>query len=218
MKGEKLKYYAENMEHIAHRDRIFLNNPVVMQGLGLAPIIVAATSMKNSVILSIAVILLLTSTRVVAAMLSHFSYFRFRGFTYSLTAAVMYIGVLAIINLLFPSSDIANIGLYLPMLVVDPIIIKRYERPQRERISTALRKGMLTTLGYILVIMLVGILREIIGSGTIYNIRVSELPIMPLARLPAGGFIMLAIIIAIWRGCVNSFKKKVNMEAKRTDA
>ncbi|MEG0110549.1 MAG: Rnf-Nqr domain containing protein, partial [Oscillospiraceae bacterium] len=89
MNNEKLKYYADNMEHIAHKDRMFLNNPVIMQGLGLAPIVVAATSMKNAVILSMAVLLLLMPTRVVAAFLSRFSYFRFRGLTYSVTAATL---------------------------------------------------------------------------------------------------------------------------------
>ncbi|MEG0338934.1 MAG: Rnf-Nqr domain containing protein [Oscillospiraceae bacterium] len=218
MKPEQIKYYSQNMERIAHKDRLFLNNPVIMQGLGLAPLIVAATSMKSSIILSVTVLLLLTSTRVAAAILSQFSYFRFRGFTYSLTAAIMYIGVFAIINLIYPAADIANIGLYLPMLVVDPIIIKRYERPQKERVSTAFRKGILTTFGYIMIIMLMGVLREILGSGTIYNIPVGNFPVLPLAKLPAGGFILLALIIAIWRSCVNSFKKKINMEAKRIDA
>ena len=65
------------------RDRILLNNPVVMQGLGLAPLVVAVINVKNATMLAVAVALLLTPTRVIAAFLSRFSYFRFRGLTYA---------------------------------------------------------------------------------------------------------------------------------------
>lgn len=217
MKSEKLKYYADNMERIAHKDRMFLNNPVIMQGLGLAPIVVAATTMKSAVILSMAVLLLLMPTRVVAAFLSRYSYFRFRGLTYSLTAATLYIGVYFILTTLYPSADIANVGLYLPLLVVDPIIIKRYERPQKERLSTAVRKGLLTSCGYIMIILIVGALRELLAYGTLYGMPVLQHALLPLLKLPFGGFILLGILIGIWRSGVNYIKKKINMGAKKAD-
>ena len=57
----------ENQDHIlsampddvakrVKRDRLFLNNPVVMQGLGLAPLVVAATTVKNAAILALSLI------------------------------------------------------------------------------------------------------------------------------------------------------------------
>ena len=77
---------SEELRRKIKRDRVFLNNPVVMQGLGLAPLVVAATSLKNAVILGVTVLLLLTLTRILAAMLSRFSYFRFRGLTYAFSS------------------------------------------------------------------------------------------------------------------------------------
>ena len=44
MNTKKAIYLSENMTRIARRDRIFLNNPVIMQGMGLAPLVVAAPS------------------------------------------------------------------------------------------------------------------------------------------------------------------------------
>ena len=134
---------SEELRRKIKRDRVFLNNPVVMQGLGLAPLVVAATSLKNAVILGVAVLLLLTPTRILAALLSRFSYFRFRGLTYAFSAALIYVGVRWCVGQLFPATDIAPLGLYLPLLAADPIILKRYERPQRERVGTALRKGVI---------------------------------------------------------------------------
>ena len=69
MNSKKAKYLSENMERIARQDRIFLNTPVIMQGMGLAPLVVAATNGMNALMLSVAVLLLLTPTRVVAAMI-----------------------------------------------------------------------------------------------------------------------------------------------------
>lgn len=56
--GETPRPHRADVEKRARRDRVFLNNPVIMQGLGLAPLIVAATTLKNDVMLSVAVLLL----------------------------------------------------------------------------------------------------------------------------------------------------------------
>ena len=54
MNPEKAKYLAENLELRSRTDRLWLNNPVVMQGLGLAPLVVAATTGRNALILAMA--------------------------------------------------------------------------------------------------------------------------------------------------------------------
>ena len=200
---------SEELRRKIKRDRVFLNNLVVMQGLGLAPLVVAATSLKNAVILGVAVLLLLTPTRILAALLSRFSYFRFRGLTYAFSAAFIYVGGRWCVGQLFPATDIAPLGLYLPLLAADPIILKRYERPQRERVGTALRKGVITSVGYVLI---VGGLREVIGAGTLYGMVVFQKPILPIAALPSGGFIFLAVLVALWRGFVTAAKHQLGVE------
>lgn len=208
---EMLQSSLEDLERAVQRDRIFLNNPVIMQGLGLAPLVVVDTTMKNAVILSVAVILLLISTRVVGAVLARFTYFRFRAVTYAVSAAALFVGVYWILNQLFTAAELSMLGLYLPLLVFDPIILKRYENPRREKVSSALRKGTVTALGYALVLLLTAAGRELLGLGTLYGARVFSSPPLPLVQLPAGGFILLALLMALWRGVVNSFKKQINL-------
>ena len=197
------------------RDRVFLNNPVVMQGLGLAPLVVAAATMKNAVMLAVAVLLLLTPTRVVAAFLTRFALFRFRGLTYAVTAAALYVGVLYVMRKLFTPADIGLLGLYLPLLAADPIVLKRYERPQRERIRTAFKKGIITSLGYILVMLITAGLREFLGTGCLYGHRLMSYSLLPLASLPMGGFIVLALLIALWRGVANIVKGQMALGVKQ---
>lgn len=216
MNVKKAMYLSENMEQIARRDRIWLNNPVIMQGMGLAPLIIAATTGRNALMLSVAVLLLLTPTRVVAALLSRKGQYKFRALLYCGTSSVLYIGVYFILKSIF-DVEILQLGVYLPLLVVEPLIIKRYERPQPEKIVVALRKGVRTSIGYVVVLMLMGCLREILASASLFGAPIKQMAFtpLPLANLPAGGFILLGVVCALWRGAVKAYKKHVHMEAKR---
>ena len=215
----------ENQDHIlsampddvakrVKRDRLFLNNPVVMQGLGLAPLVVAATTVKNAAILAVALFLLLTPTRMLAAFLSRFSLFRFRGLTYAFSAALVWMADWYILNLIFPSADLALLGLYLPLLAADPIVLKRYERPPRARINTAFKKGVITSLGYFLALILTAAVREFLGAGMLYGHVILPFSLLPLAQLPSGGFILVALIIAAWRGLAGAVKLQMSGGAK----
>lgn len=215
MKAKRAQYLAENMGRIARRDRVLLNNPVIMQGMGLAPLVVAAYSGRSALILSAAVLLLLTPTRVVSAVLARFSPYRFRAIVYSVTASVLYIGMYLLLRRWFETEQMVNIGIYLPMLVVEPLVIKRYERPQKEAVPVALKKGLYITAGYILVLMLTGCLREALATGAVFGYTFTRIHLLPAAGLAGGGFILLGLLCAIWRGAVNAYKKYVNMEAKR---
>ena len=59
MKKRTAELILKDPEKFAHHDRVFLNNPVVMQGMGLAPLVVVATTGQNGLMLAAAVTLLL---------------------------------------------------------------------------------------------------------------------------------------------------------------
>ena len=105
-------------ERFFHHDRVFLNNPVVMQGMGLAPLVVLATSGQNALMLAVAVALLLTPSRMLACLLSRLFPLREehpanaelekkllpRSILYSGSAAVVYLAAYPILNRLFGVS------------------------------------------------------------------------------------------------------------------
>ena len=59
MRKATAELILKDPDRFAHHDRVFLNNPVVMQGMGLAPLVVLATTAHNGVMLAAAVTLLL---------------------------------------------------------------------------------------------------------------------------------------------------------------
>lgn len=212
MWAKRIVHLNENFVAISRRDRVFLNNPVVMNGVGLAPLVIAATTGLNALMLSVAVLLMITPTRVLSALVCR--WVRFRALVYCLSAAVVYIGAYYCMQAWF-SVEVTYLGMYLPLLVVEPIVIRRYEQPAPEKISSALKKGLLNTAGYVLVILLVGMLRELLAQGALFGQPLFDGSILPLSQLAAGGFIVVGVLCAVWRGAVNLVKKRVNMEAKK---
>lgn len=208
MKTKRANYYAKNYEQIEQRDRIFLRNPVFITGLALAPVVVAATTLNNAVILGTAVLLLLLPTRVIASLVSRVVLYRFRSIVYALTSAGVYVGVYILMRYLF-GVGIQSVGIYLPLLVLDPIIIKRYEKPTKEKLSTAFVKGILTTIGFELALFLVAAIREFLAFGTLYGIKVIDGAPMPIAALTSGGFMIVGVLAALWRAVIARFRQDV---------
>ena len=214
MRSERARLILEDEEHYFHHDRIFMNNPAVMQGMGLAPLVVMATTGRKALMLAVAVLLLLTPTRVLAALLlNKVERPLYRAAGYSLVSAVVYCGVWLLMRDFF-GNDILTLGLYLPLLVVDPIVIYRHGRVP-EPVHKAVSKGLRITLGYILVLMLTGCLREVLAVGTFFGYKVADSVMLPLASTPAGGFLLLGVLFAIWRSIGSAWRNYVEQEAKK---
>lgn len=215
MNLERARYYSENMDSLMQTDRLFLNNPVFITGLGLAPVVVAATTLQNAAVLGLGVLLLLTPTRLLAALCCRQKMpAQLRGLVYALCAALVYVPVYLLLRRLF-GVGLEAVGLYLPVLVVEPIIIKRYERTQPETLPYALRKGIFTTMGFLLALFITAALREYLGLGTLLGHTVTAAAPLPLANYTAGGFFCVGLLAALWRWARNLFKKYVNLEAKQ---
>lgn len=225
MKRKVAEQIVRNPDKYAHHDRVFLNNPVVMQGMGLAPLVVLATSGKNAVMLAVAVLLLLTPSRLLACLLSQLVPLKDeqpsaeelekkllpRGLIYCGSTAVVYFVMYPVLNNLF-GVDLLSLGVYLPLLTVEPLLIYRFGRVQ-ERPRKAVSKGLRVTVGYALILLLVGCIREWLATGAIFGIEVSRHAVLPLASMPAGGFIVLGVLCAVWRGIASWRKKDLRTEA-----
>ena len=229
MKKRTAELILQSPEKFAHHDRVFLNNPVVMQGMGLAPLVVVATTGQNGLMLAAAVALLLVPSRVLACLLSRLVPLRDeeptpeqlqkkllpRAILYAASAAVVYLAAYPILNLVF-GTGLLNLGIYLPMLVVDPLVIYRGGRVA-EPLHKAVSKGLRITVGYGLILVLTGCLRELLAGGTVFGAAVAQGVPLPFMSLPAGGFILVGVLFAIWRALCAFYKDYVRAEAKREE-
>lgn len=224
MKKRIAEQIVQDPGKYAHHDRIFLNNPVVMQGMGLAPMVVLATSGMNAVMLAAAVALLLTPARLLACLVSKLvplseypepeqleKRLLPRAVLYCLSTSVVYLAVYWLLNAVF-GTGLLSLGIYLPMLVVEPMMIYRFGRVQ-EPVHKAVSKGLRITVGYVLLLLFVGCLREWLAAGTVFGLTVSR-SILPVAALPAGGFIVLGVLCAVWRALAENRRNYLEKEAR----
>lgn len=187
-----------------HDDHLWLNNPVMMRGLGLAPVVAMASDVDRALMLCALAVLLLTATRVLAVAVCHLTGNRFRAVVYAYSAAIVYIPAYIILYEIF-GANLSVLGIYLPMMVVEPVIIKRLEATELETLGEALRRGINNTVGLCVVVMLVGALRELLAYGTLLDQPVLSVAPLPLASEPAGGFLLLGILAAGWASVTNAY-------------
>ena len=225
MRKATAELILKDPDRFAHHDRVFLNNPVVMQGMGLAPLVVLATTAHNGVMLAAAVTLLLVPSRVLACLLSRLFPLNSenpapeelqkkllpRALVYSLSASVVYLAAYPILNAIFGTS-LLTLGIYLPLLVVEPLLTYRFGRVQ-ETVRKAVSKGLRITVGYALLLVLLGCVREWLAAGTMFGVVVSR-PVLPMASMPAGGFIVLGVLCAVWRALAQKRKAYLTKEAR----
>ena len=225
MRKATAELILKDPDRFAHHDRVFLNNPVVMQGMGLAPLVVLATTAHNGVMLAAAVTLLLVPSRVLACLLSRLFPLNSenpapeelqkkllpRALVYSLSASVVYLVAYPILNAMFGTS-LLTLGIYLPLLVVEPLLTYRFGRVQ-ETVRKAVSKGLRITVGYALLLVLLGCVREWLAAGTMFGVVVSR-PVLPMASMPAGGFIVLGVLCAVWRALAQKRKAYLTKEAR----
>lgn len=227
MRKATAELILKDPDRFAHHDRVFLNNPVVMQGMGLAPLVVLATTAHNGVMLAAAVTLLLVPSRVLACLLSRLFPLNSenpapeelqkkllpRALVYSLSASVVYLVAYPILNAMFGTS-LLTLGIYLPLLVVEPLLTYRFGRVQ-ETMRKAVSKGLRITVGYALILFIVGCLREWLALGSVFGIQLSR-SVLPMASMPAGGFIVLGVVCAVWRALARKHKEYLKTEARGT--
>jgi len=185
---------------------LIITNPVFVIVLGLCPLLAISTSIDNALGMSLAVfIVLLGSNAIIAAI---------RRFVPNIVRIPIFIVVIAtmvtIVNLIFHANfpDLyESLGIYLPLVVVNCIVLGRAEafaskNPVVESIADAL--GM--SVGFMLALLMISFLRQVPGTGSlsVFGFHFFTLPVLgehPIAIfiLPYGAFLVIALLMAIFR-------------------
>ena len=111
--------------------------------------------------------------------------------------------------------DLTLLGIYLPIMVVEPAIVKRMEFSDLEPVRDAFRHGFNNALGMCVVLLIVGCLRELLATGAVFGHVILHNALLPLAALPAGGFVIVGILAAIWCAAANLYTDYKHEEVRR---
>ena len=183
------------------KDGIFSNNPVFIQLIGLCSVLGVSSAVMNSLAMGLALTFVLTGSNIVISLLRSVIPDKIRIPCYVVIIATFVTVVDMSIHAL--SEEIyAQLGIFIPLIVVNCIVLARAESfANKNGVLASFIDGIGNGLGYIMAITLTGIVREFLGSGSLLGFTIYGETIQPIKIFsqPAGAFIVLGILMAIFR-------------------
>lgn len=214
-----------NYAEITHNG-LWKNNPALVQLLGLCPLLAVTGSFVNALGLGMATMVVLVGSNTVVSMIRNAV-----SDTVKLPAFVMIIAAFTTcIELLmqaFTYELYQILGIFIPLIVTNCAILGRADAfASKNKILPSAYDGFIMALGFMLVLLSIGGIREILGNGTLFadmhlifgpaaaSWKIdwfgSNYPNLLVAVLPPGAFFVAGLLIA--------FKNMIDAEIERRKA
>ena len=180
------------------KNGIVKENPTFVLMLGMCPTLATTTSAINGLSMGLATMVVLICTNFVISCLKSVTPDKVRIPVFIVVIAA-FVTVLQLFIKAYLADVDAALGLFMPLIVVNCIILGRAEAFAAKNSPVAsLFDGIGIGLGFTLGLTLLGVCREVLGSGSVFGLTLlpEEYNIL-LFVLPPGAFIMLGFLIAI---------------------
>lgn len=180
------------------KNGIVKENPTFVLMLGMCPTLATTTSATNGMAMGLATMAVLICTNVVISCMKSLTPDKVRIPVFIVIIAAFVTILQMIIKAYLPDID-AALGLFIPLIVVNCVILGRAEAfAAKQSPLASLFDGIGIGLGFALGLTLLGIFREILGSGSVFGFTlIPETYNILLFVLPPGAFITLGFLIAI---------------------
>jgi len=185
---------------------IIISNPVFILTLGLCPVLAVTNSITNALGMSAGVIFVLLCSNIIIASI--------RKEIPPLVRIPVFIVIIAtfvtILSLLFEAYFPPlhkSLGIYLPLIVVNCIILGRAEAfASKNSVMLSMADALGIGFGFTIALIMISFFRETLGTGglEIFGRELFELPILSVHPLnffisPPGAFLVIGILLALFR-------------------
>ncbi len=197
---------------------LLTKNPVTVQLLGMCSTLAITTSLFNGIGMGLSVTIILICSNVLISALRKVIPNQIRIAAYITIIA----GFVTIVDLLlkaFIPALSASLGVFIPLIVVNCIILGRAEGfASKNGVLASAVDGLCQGIGYTVALVIVCVIRELLGSGTFgggllgpggagIQIIPQPFPAMQLV-MPVGGFLVLGFVIAGSQWLMKHLEKK----------
>ncbi|OEY68120.1 electron transport complex subunit E [Marinobacter sp. X15-166B] len=213
------------------RDGLWTNNPALVQVLGLCPLLAVTSTVVNALGLGLATLLVLMGSNLAVSLIRNFVSDSVR-----LPAFVMIIASFVtcaeLLMQAFTYELYQILGIFIPLIVTNCAILGRADAfASKNPPLPALLDGLMMGLGFFVVLILLGALRELTGQGTLFadmhlllGPRAADWTLEPLANypgvlfmvLPPGAFVGLGLLIALKNGIDNRMQSRRRSQAPQS--
>lgn len=184
------------------RSSAIIRNPLLLEAIGLCPVVAIATTLKSAVFLALVTAIELI---VCEALTSKFlkkvpRYWRVA--LYFVVGTVIVLPIMYLVNRFIPSISL-GFGVFLPLMAVNSLLALHCERVAAKRsVKDSLLDAISVSVSYGAVTIVTGLLREILGYGTIADINI-HLPVtFPAMLMPFGGLLILGYAAAVLKAYI----------------
>ena len=177
---------------------IVRENPTFVLLLGMCPTLATTTSAQNGLLMGLATMFVLVCANVAVSLLKNLTPDKVRIPVFVVVIA-SFVTILQMMLAAWLPSVNASLGLYIPLIVVNCVILGRAEAfACKHTPFESLLDGVGIGLGFTLGLTLLGMAREVLGAGTVFGLHLlPETMGMLVFILPPGAFITLGYLIAI---------------------
>ena len=178
---------------------IIKENPILVLILGTCPFLAVTTQASNAIGMGAAVTFVLLCSNVMISLLRKVISDKVRIPCYIVVIASFVTLVQMIVKAYLPALDVA-LGLYLPLIVVNCIILGRAEMfASKNKILPSIIDGLGMGVGFTAAMLAMGIIRELLGAGTVFGLPILSGFMEPIIifLLPPGGFFVFGMLIAL---------------------
>jgi electron transport complex protein RnfE len=203
------------MAEVSYKDLslngLWKNNPAIVQLLGLCPLLAVTGSVVNAIGLALATTMVLICSNTAVSLIRNIvsEAVRLPAFVMIIASAVTCIELLM---QAFAYELYQILGIFLPLITTNCVILGRADAfASKNSVLPALYDGLIMGVGFGVVLILLGALRELLGTGAIFAnmdllfgpgaanwelVLVQDYQAFLLAVLPPGAFIFTGLIIA----------------------
>lgn len=187
----------------AFKNGIFTENPVLRLVLGTCPTLAVTTSATNAIGMGVAATLVLICSNMVISALRKVIPDKVRIPAYITIIAGFVTIVQMLVKAFFPAID-ESLGIFLPLIVVNCIILGRAEMfASKNTVGLSALDGLTMGIGFTAALLAMGVIREFLGAGSLFGYEFtfitesSVLAPMIIFLLPPGGFFVFGMLIAL---------------------
>jgi electron transport complex protein RnfE len=183
---------------------ILHENPVLVLMIGLCPALACSVSATNALAIGLATAFVLVCSNLFTAITKKWVSEKF-------FISVSIISIASIVTVTdyfmqmnFPDQS-RELGIFIPLITVNCIVLGRAKIfAARNTVWLSFVDGLGVGAGFTFVIIILGVMREVLGAGTIFGqeLGITDPPLLMI--LPAGAFISMGILTIIWKALFKS--------------
>ncbi|MCI2122375.1 MAG: electron transport complex subunit E, partial [Bacteroidales bacterium] len=175
------------------------NNPTFMLILGMCPTLGTTTSAINGLCMGLATMFVLILSNTIISAVAKFIPDKVRIPCYIVIIASL-VSVLQLLMQVYVPALYKTLGIYIPLIVVNCIILGRAEAYAKSHsVGDSALDGLGVGLGFTLALTVLGMVRELLGNLSFFGLKLAHADGMLAFVLAPGAFLVLAYLIVIFR-------------------